>query len=59
LTVDKFQNERQARKGRIMVEFSSPNASSSGLIFRPVTTLSRKLAIILLVAFSLFYLVAA
>jgi len=54
LTVDKFQNELQARKGRVMVEFSSPNAPSSGLIFRPVTTLSRKLAIILLVAFSLF-----
>ena len=42
-----------------MVEFSSPNASSSGLIFRPVTTLLCKLAIILFVAFWLFYLVAA
>ena len=42
-----------------MVEFSSPNASSSGRIFRPLSTLPSKLAIILLVAFSLFQLVAA
>ena len=54
-----FQNARQARTDRNMVKSSSPNAPSTcSPSFVSVPTLSHKLATILLVAFSLFELVA-
>jgi hypothetical protein len=60
-TVHKFQNARQARTGRNMVKSSSPNAPSTWTqsFLVPIPTLPRKLATILLLAFSLFELVAA
>ena len=58
--VHKFQNARQARTGRNMVKSSCPIAPSTWLnSFVPVPTLPRKIATILLLAFSLFELVAA
>jgi hypothetical protein len=57
--VRKFQNARQARTGRNMVNpaaHTCPLFDSSSFV--PVPTLPRKLAIILLLAFLLFELVA-
>jgi len=57
--VHKFKNVQQARTGCNMAKSSSPNAHSTWLIFLfPHTHASHKLATILLLAFSLFELVA-
>jgi hypothetical protein len=57
--VHKFQNAFQTTTGRNMVKSISPNASSTRVIFFvPVPTLPRKFATILLLAFSLYELVA-
>jgi hypothetical protein len=59
--VHKFQNVRQSRTGHNMVKSSSPNEPSTWLIFLcpPYSHFHAELASILLLAFSLFTLVAA
>jgi len=56
--VHKIKNVHQARMGCNMVKSSSPNMPSTWLIFVPVPMFPRKLATILLLAFSLFESVA-
>ena len=61
IKVNNFQKARQERAGRNVVKSSNPDAPRTWLIFLcpPTHTSRRKLATILLLAFSLFELVVA